>query len=248
MSDTVVVVQARMGSRRLPAKSLAALGGRPMVLHVLERAAWIGEPVILATTDRADDDGLADMAQREGWAVTRGDTEDVLDRFATSVPPAARYVVRITADCPLLDPAIGRAVLASLRGSGADYVSNTLVPTFPDGLDVEAFTVDALLLAWRETTLPSDREHVTPLLTRDERFLRLNLSHVPDLSGHRWTVDDLDDLTFVRRLEERLRDFEIPARFAMRSVLSVLEAEPTLRDQAPAARRNEGYRRSMARD
>ena len=219
-----------------------------MVLHVLERAARIDEPVILATTRSAEDDELADLARREGWAVTRGDAEDVLDRFATAVPQAARYVVRITADCPLLDPSIGRAVLASLRGSGADYVSNTLSPTFPDGLDVEAFTVDALRLAWRETRLPSDREHVTPFITRDERFLRLNLAHVPDLSEHRWTVDDADDLEFVRLLEERLRGVEIPRRFAMSSVLSVLEAVPGLRDQAPVTSRNEGYRRSVARD
>lgn len=245
MSDAVVVVQARMASTRLPGKVLADIAGKPMIAHVMERAQSIGPPVVLATSVDASDDPLALIAARAGWTTARGSATDVLDRFVHALPDDVRIVVRVTGDCPLLDPSVSRAILSALRSAGADYASNTIMPTFPDGLDCEAFTANALQRAWREATRPSDREHVTPYIWRQpEQFHLWSLGHVPNLYSYRWTVDDARDLTFVREVYARLRTEANPT--SMYSVLSILKAEPHLRTLNEGTTRNEGYARSIA--
>lgn len=242
--DAVTIVQARTSSTRLPGKVLEPIAGVPMVLRVLRRARAIGEPVVLAISDHDSDDRLATLARDDGWQVVRGPRDDVLERFVRATPAAARYVVRVTADCPLLDPLVGRAILAALRASGVDYASNTLTPTYPDGLDCEAFTADALRAAAGEAVLPSDREHVTPFIWRQPgRFRLLNLSRVPDLSAERWTVDDEHDLSFVRAVYERLGAEADDA--GIDRILAALEREPALRALTGRSVRNADYLRSI---
>lgn len=215
-----------------------------MVVRVIERAAAMRFPVLLATSDDATDDPLAELAARHGWRTSRGSRDDVLDRFARAIPETARWVVRVTADCPLFDPEVGRAIVRAALERNVDYASNTIVPTFPDGLDCEVFTVDALRTAAREAIGPMEREHVTPYLrAHPERFRSFNVTHDPDLSSERWTVDDARDLEFARAVYERLPLVNGRPSDSMDDVLAVLAGEPALREINRGTRRNEGLRR-----
>ncbi len=210
---TVAVVQARMGSTRLPGKVLADLDGRPVLALVLERtAATPGlDAVAVAAPDLPRDDAIADFCARENVTCVRGSESDVLDRYHRAAAQLeADIVVRITADCPLIDPeVVGR--LLELRGAqNLDYAGNAtgaLPPgrnRFPDGLDCEVFTAAALDLAHREATEAYDREHVTPFLGRDERLRRGVLEAEHDFGDERWTVDYPEDLERVREIVKRL--------------------------------------------
>jgi spore coat polysaccharide biosynthesis protein SpsF len=248
----VAVIQARLGSTRLPGKALADLAGRPILAHVAERAAAIPgiASVVLATTVSPADDALEAFARRAGLDCVRGSEADVLDRFCLAARETkAEAVVRVTADCPLLDPEVSGRVLAEYVGRrpGVDYVSNVHPPTYPDGLDTEVVSVEALEAAARETQLPSDREHVTAhIWRRPERFRLANVTHGEDLSAHRWTVDTEADLTFVRAVFETLGP--AAARAGMAEVLRLLAARPALRALNAGIRRNEGFERSLAAD
>ena len=250
----LAVIQARLGSTRLPGKTLTDIAGRPMLAHVLHRTAAIPgvDGVVLATTVSPHDDRLVQWAIETGVSCVRGSEEDVLDRFHTTLARhPADAVVRVTPDCPLIDPEVSGSVIAEWRRhpSELDYVSNTHPPTFPDGLDTEVVSREALETAWREATLPSDREHVTPFIwQRPGRFRLFNVVHSEeDLSSHRWTVDTAADLDFVRAVYERLGPTGT-RRFGMSEVLALLAKHPELRTLNAGQRRNEGYARSLARD
>jgi len=248
----VVVIQARLGSTRLPGKTLADIAGRPLLAHVVERAAAIPgiADVVIATTVNPADDALEAFARAGRFRWVRGSEEDVLDRFCLAARETrAEVVVRITADCPLLDPVVSGRMLAEYeaRRPGVDYVSNVHPPTYPDGLDTEVFSLEVLETAAREAGLPSEREHVTPFLwSHPERFRLANLRHEEDLSGHRWTVDTAADLDFVRAVYDALG----PAGgiVGMTEVLQLLEERPELRKLNEGIRRNEGFERSLAVD
>ena len=246
----VVVVQARLGSSRLPGKTLADIAGRPLLAHVVERAAAIPgiATVVLATTLSPADDKLEAFARISGIRWVRGSEDDVLDRFCLAAHAAqAEAVVRITADCPLLDPIVSGRVLAEYvaRRPGVDYVSNVHPPTYPDGLDTEVFSVEALEVAAREARRPSEREHVTPYLWgHPERFRLANIECEDDRSEYRWTVDTRADLEFVRQVFEALGPSS--ARAGMGQVLRLLEQRPALRGINAGIRRNEGLERSLA--
>ena len=205
MSDAVVVVQARAGSTRLPGKVLLDVGGRSMLDLMLRRLAPLadaGLPIVVATSALDRDDPVAEAAAAAGAAVVRGDEADVLGRFLLALDRfPADAVVRLTADCPLIDPAIVAATLDLHRRSGAAYTSNTLVRTFPDGLDVEVAVPTAL----REAAAAPDadgaeREHVTPYLYRRPATHLLAQHCGAEPLGHeRWTVDTAEDLDVVRR-------------------------------------------------
>ena len=248
----VAVVQARLGSTRLPGKTLADIEGRPMLAHVAERAQAIPgvTETVVATTTNPIDQAIAAFARGAGIPCVRGSEEDVLDRFRlAAIEREAEIVVRVTADCPLLDPEVAGLVLGEyLHGGGAiDYVSNVHPPTYPDGLDTEVFSRDALEVAWREARMPSDREHVTSYVwRRPERFRLTNVSGREDWSGHRWTVDAEADLAFVRAVFASLRGHR--GLIGMRDVLSLLRDHPEIRDLNAGLRRNEGFDRSLASD
>ena len=243
------IVQARMGSTRLPGKTLADVAGKPMLARLVERARRIPgvERVIIATTEKPADEAILRFAEDHDLPAYAGREEDVLDR----VYQAARrfgvsVVVRVTPDCPLLDPRVSGLVLsrfAEARGA-VDYASNTQPPTFPDGLDTEVFSFAVLARAWREATVPSEREHVTAYIWKHpELFHLLNVAHDPDLSGRRWTVDEPADLEFVRAVYGRLGE-----TFGMDDVLALLRRQPELEAINRGPARNEGYARSVRTD
>ncbi len=244
----VAVVQARMGSSRLPGKVLATIGGHPMIRHVLFRASQsMADAIVLATSTHKEDDALAKAVESMGFQVVRGSLEDVLDRFhKTAVATSADVVVRLTGDCPLVDPEQIDRCIGMFRTGNYDYVSNAYPKaTFPDGLDTEVMSAKVLELAWREADKPSEREHVTSFIwNRPERF-RLGSVHSPqDFSHLRWTVDESRDLVFVRELYSMLD----PDTARMADVLELLKRNPDLLEINREIERNEGYRRSLAQD
>lgn len=244
----VAIIQARMGSTRLPGKVLAIIGDRPMLWHVVNRvrrAQLIDETVVATSTERADD-AVAEFCAHHGIECFRGSETDVLDRFCQA---ARRYgatvIVRITADCPLVDPDVIEKVIHAQQQDGHDYVSNVLRPTYPDGLDCEVFTREALELAWREARLPTEREHVTPYLRTSGRVRTGNVAHDRERSRRRlrWTVDEPSDLEFVRAVYARLgSDGHV---FGLEEVLRLLDGEPGLMDLNKEAIPNEGYYTSL---
>lgn len=213
------MVQARLGSARLPGKVLADLGGRPVLARVLERAARIdaAATLALAIPSSASDDPLVAVGLDAGAVVVRGSADDVLDRFHQAAEETrADAVVRITADCPLLDPAVAARVVEKFREGGFDYVSNVHPPTFPDGYDTEVMSATALRDAWREATQPDEREHVTTFIwKRPERFPAANVADDVDRSSWRLTLDTAEDLEYLRGL---YREFGANGAFGLAQI------------------------------
>jgi spore coat polysaccharide biosynthesis protein SpsF (cytidylyltransferase family) len=246
------VVQARMGSSRLPGKTLADIGGRPMLGRLVDRARLIPgvEQVIIATTEQPADKAILSFAEAEGLPASAGSETDVLDRvYGAASRFSVSVIVRVTPDCPMLDPEVSGRVLAefSRLDGRVDYASNVHPPTFPDGLDTEVFSREALEIAWREARLASDREHVTPYIwRRPERFRLANVANASDLSVLRWTVDTAADLDFARAVYAALGGSG--GGFGMDHVLQLLETRPELRLLNAGQRRNEGLERSLGAD
>ena len=226
---TVAIIQARMGSTRLPGKVLLDLAGEPMlarVVHRVQRARSLQE-VMVATTVQPGDDAIVQLCAAHGWPCARGSQDDVLDRYyQAALASQADIVVRITSDCPLIEPeVIDQVVGALLAGQPeVDYASNVQPPrTFPRGLDIEVLRFDALERAWREDVDPAWREHVTPYLYRHpERFRIHGVFNAVDLSHLRWTVDTPEDLELVRRIYDYFDD----DAFSWHDVLALLEQHP----------------------
>lgn len=242
---TVAIIQARMGSSRLPGKVLADIAGRPMLARVCDRvrrAARV-DLCVVATSDQPSDNPVVDLCKREGIACFRGSENDVLDRYHQAAQfHQAEVVVRVTADCPLIDPAIIDRVIDLFRKGNCDYASNTMRLTFPDGLDVEAFSASSLRQAWSEATKPSDREHVTPFLRNSGRFRLAGVENDTDLSALRWTVDEPEDLDFVNRLYKAAGN---GATFGLTEVLHLLKDRPEIAAAQGQSVTNEGYLRSL---
>ena len=228
------IVQARMGSTRLPGKVLADVAGRPLLAVLLHRVARAAiDTLVVATSTAAVDDAVADVARREGAEVVRGPEEDVLARYVLALERfPARTVVRITGDCPLTDPALINTALVARDATGARYVSNTIVRTYPDGLDVEVVDADALRVAADASVDPVEREHVTPFVyRRPERFALRSFRNDEALGHCRWTVDTEADLAFVRRVVDAIGHLD----FTWDEVLAydTPRGEPLLRPAGP---------------
>ncbi|MCU1426176.1 MAG: acylneuraminate cytidylyltransferase, partial [Actinomycetia bacterium] len=223
--NALLVVQARTGSTRLPGKVLADLGGRPMLRFLLDRLDGLDrtviDEVVVATSTETRDDAVAEIAAAAGRPVVRGSEQDVLARFIAALDAyPAHNVVRITADCPLTDPALVEAVVEHHVERGAHYTTNTLPRTFPKGLDVEVATAEALRVAHAEAATRPEREHVMPFLyRRPERFRLANLRNDSPLGSERWTVDTAEDLARVRAMCARLGTEN---SFGWRDLLDVL--------------------------
>ena len=233
------MVQARMGSTRLPGKVLEPLAGRPALARIVERlrAAPGVDEVAVLSTEQARDEPIVALCREEGIRCVRGSEHDVLDRFHQAAEElGARRIVRVTADCPLVDPeVVGRLLeLAAVqpREAYASVATGAIGPEagyrrYPDGLDAETFTAEMLNVAWREAQDPYEREHVTPFIWRQpERFAVAVLEAQEDMGAERWTIDYPADLELLRALYERLGN---GAPFGFREVLAALEREPGLR-------------------
>ena len=230
--EITAIIQARMGSTRLPGKSMLPLAGIPLIQHVVQRvqAASAIHQTVVATTEAAADDPLAAFLAKIGVPVFRGDENNVLKRYAD----AARYfgghaIVRVTGDDPLKDPLVLDQVIARFidAGGACDYVSNNNPPTFPEGMDVEIFSTEALLAIEQLATTDFEREHVTAYFYRhSDQFRCLNVANSEDLSHHRWTLDTREDLDFFQAV---LKEFNHSERVPnMQDVLALLGRKPEL--------------------
>jgi spore coat polysaccharide biosynthesis protein SpsF len=225
----VAIVQARMGSTRLPGKVLKDLAGETMLARVVERlhGTRLINEVLIATTDRPADDAIVAECRKVSVAVSRGDQDDVLDRyFRAAQLMKADVVVRVTSDCPLLDPEITDKTIAAFLEARPDYASNVMVRTYPRGLDTEVMSFDALARAWRRASKAYEREHVTPYIyEHSEEFKLLSVTGDLDYSGYRWTVDTPEDMEFVQAIYGRFQGHTL---FNWRDVLALLDREPEI--------------------
>ena len=182
--NTLAIVQARFGSVRFPGKILKEVNGFPLIqilFHRLSQSKKI-DKIILATSKNIENDSLAILINNLGYDVFRGNELDVLDRYYNAAEKfKAETIVRITGDCPIIDPHIVDRVISIYDKGNVDYVSNTLVPTYPDGLDVEVFSFRALKMAQTKAKKPFDREHVTPFIKSNDQFIRKNVENNVDL-------------------------------------------------------------------
>lgn len=241
--NRVAIIQARTSSSRLPGKALKLISGVPMIVFMLRRVAraTMLDHVMVATSAENSDDSLAAALAHYGYDCFRGDLQDVLGRYASAGDKAgAEIVVRLTGDCPLIDADLVDRSITTLTEGNYDYVSNVDPPTYPDGLDVEAMTFDALLRAHRDAEIQEDREHVTPFIRRNKTLFRQATFYSSiDLSSLRWTVDYPDDFDHVNAMVDSVegRDIVCADRF---DFLRLLESG-TLKTPNTKHARNERY-------
>jgi spore coat polysaccharide biosynthesis protein SpsF len=245
----VAVIQARMSSSRLPGKVLMPLADRPLLAFMIDRVrrATHIDSIVVATSTDPSDDLLAQMLESIGIPCWRGSLDNVLTRFYDAASDQkADIVLRLTGDCPLIEPQLIDACLEMLASQNLDYVSNVEPPSYPDGLDVEAMTISALSLAEKEAMLGSEREHVTVFIRNNpERFPRASLESAIDLSALRWTVDYADDLETIRAMVAAVTGDPISAdRFDFLRVIDQLK----LSDTSAVHSRNEGLAKSLRED
>jgi spore coat polysaccharide biosynthesis protein SpsF len=226
---TLALIQARMGSSRLPGKALMKLGSSSVLAKVVRRVqqARLVDEVVVATTIQRSDDSIVEECEVEKVTVIRGSEDDVLDRYYQAARELkASTVVRITADCPLIDPTLIDDVVLEFERQLPDYASNTLVRTYPRGLDTEVFSIDALARAWHDARQPWERAHVTPFLYQHPEMFRLiSVCSDRDYSKCRWTLDTPEDYEFLREVYLCLED---RTDFSWRDVLDLLRREPRL--------------------
>lgn len=247
----IAVLQARFSSSRLPGKVMKDLLGEPMLYRQIERVSRSKHIVrlIIATSNDPSDNSVEKMCRDKGVHSFRGDLDDVLDRFYRAAEPfAPDHVVRLTGDCPLIDPDVIDSIVELHLAESNDYTSNTMLPTFPDGLDAEIMTWSALTIAWKNASLLSEREHVTPFIHKHpERFRLGNFKRADgDLSHLRWTVDEPEDFLFVHRVYKAL--YPNNPAFTTDDVLNLLQEHPEFETINNTFERNEGYAKSMKTD
>lgn len=217
-----------MRSTRLPGKVLKVVQNRPLLSFFIERLkkAKYVDTLVIATSDNTSDDPIAKTAREQGAFVFRGSEVDVLDRYLqASKAVEADVVVRVTADCPLLDPLIVDKVINCFSLKNYDYVSNTLEWTYPRGMDVEVFTQKCLARAAEESTSPNEREHVTLYIYKHPEIFRLgNVAYPRNVSDYRFTVDTEEDFVLISKIFEEL--YPINPYFTFEDVLSLMSKHP----------------------
>lgn len=233
----VAIIQARMRSSRLPGKVLLDIDGETMLARVVNRCqrALLVKQVVVATSDEPADDAIERFCLAQDYIYFRGSLHDVLDRYYQAARRfEATIVVRVTADCPLIDPVVIDQVVDALFGGKPapqwDFTANRLPPpwkrSYPIGLDVEVCTFDALEKAWKEAKAAHQREHVMPYLYEQEgRFRVLVLDHIPNYGHLRWTVDTPEDLVLIRQIYAR---FGGKDDFSWLDVIDLFQEEPAL--------------------
>ena len=239
-AKVLAVVQARMGSTRLPGKVMKPLAGRTLIevlVSRLRKAKTLDE-VLVATTTEKTDDVLADHCKSKKIPVFRGSSEDVLKRYVDACRKySASVVVRITGDCPLVDPQLVDSLIRSFAKQKVDYLSNTNPPSYPDGLDIEVFTIEALEKAADRASLGPQREHVTPYIYQSGHFKTANFANQDDFSTERWTVDESDDLKVV---DDIFQHFSPRIDFSWNEVMALRKKTPKIFLRNRHLVRNEG--------
>lgn len=236
----IAIVQARMGSARFPNKVMRLIGGKPMIELLLSRLAKAKriDHILLATSADPRNQPLADHVRSLGYEVFQGSENDVLDRYYQAAKPhQPGTVVRITGDCPLIDPELIDQVIAAYETQGVDYLSNTLPPSYPDGLDTEVFSFRALEQAAQQATKPAEREHVTPFIRESGLFRTGNFAHAEDYSQERWTVDEAADFEVITAV---FNHFHPRTDFSWLEVMALRQSQPILFQANQHLIRNEG--------
>ncbi len=244
----VAIVQARMGSTRLPGKVMRSLIGKPVLWHVVDRLRFCRnvDAIIVATTTEQEDDVIEEWCCAQWVRCFRGSRDDVLDRYyRAAMFYQAASILRITADCPAIDPEVVDGLLNEYEAHGYDLCG--LAGSFPDGLDCEVLSFSALERAWREAEMASEREHVTPYMHLHPELFRIGtFERFHDLGHHRWTLDEESDFHFLERVFHRLYREDGP--FLTSDILALLDREPELMALNQGIVRNEGYLRSLQAD
>jgi len=248
----LAVTQARVGSTRLPGKVLLPINGNTLLdLHLnrVQQASKI-DKLFIATTIQSEDTSIEQIAQNRGMSFYRGSVNDVLDRFYQTVKnEPADYIVRLTSDCPLIDPSLIDKVITYAVNNKFDYCSNTLKPSYPDGQDVEVFTFTALQNAWHNAKLSSEREHVTPYIWKNSsykggtRFRSENFEEGFAFENIRMTVDELRDVGVIKALIDQLGTEASWLDYA-----TYLQDHNAVRALNETINRNEGYKKSIEKD
>lgn len=246
--NVVAIIQARMSSTRLPGKVLMPLAGKPVLDHVVTRIRQCKtiHEVVVATSVDSQDDAIEVWCRGRGVACERGSLNDVLDRYYQAAKAHhADAIVRITADCPAIDPTIVDEVVQGYLNGDFEFFG--LAGEFPDGLDCTVFAFTAIERAWREARLPSEREHVGPYIENNPQYFKNGkLEKFSGLAHHRWTLDEPRDLAFLQEVFSRL--YCDDHTFLAQDVLALLDREPELASINSNIIRNEGYLKSLQSD
>jgi len=246
--EIVAIVQARMNSTRLPGKVLLDIEGMPLIQRVVDKVSCSKvDKVVVATTENTNDDKLVEWCESNSISFFRGNEDNVLERFYECAKFFnADVIVRVTSDDPFKDPIVINRAIDTLFDGKYDYVSNTIHPTFPEGVDIEVFTIDALKKCFNNAILDSEKEHVTPYIWKNNNdFSLYNFTYEENLSSLRWTIDYKEDLDFSRAVYKQLKHKKC---FSMKDVLSVLKQHPKLFDLQKSIVRNKGYIESVKGD
>jgi spore coat polysaccharide biosynthesis protein SpsF len=229
MEKTVAIIQARMGSTRLPGKVLMPIGNHSMLARVVNRVrrATSLDQTIVATSNSNRDDAVVQECNNIQVPVFRGSEDDVLDRYyRAAVQFGATIVVRITADCPMIDPSLIDQVVLAFKAKHPDYASNCLDRMYPRGLDTEVMTFPTLERAWKEAKFTFQRIHVTPYIYKNPDLFKLeSVSAGVDNSTYRWTVDTQEDMNLIRVLYARFGNNDA---FTWHDVLMLMKLDPRL--------------------
>jgi spore coat polysaccharide biosynthesis protein SpsF (cytidylyltransferase family) len=244
-----VMIQARTGSSRLPGKVLSKIENKPMIWHVINRVKKIKsvQQIVLITTKEKPDQALLDIAEAEGIIGFAGDTNDVLNRhYQSALQISADPIIRITGDCPVIDPYLVEEMLQFFLKNNFDYVSNIHPATYPDGLDAEIFSFQTLEKTTLNAKLKSEREHVTPYMENNpELFKTYNFENNEDLSHIRLTVDQKEDLELIQKIYSMMAPKN---NFGFNEILDLISNNPEIFKINSKYKRNEGYLKSLQED
>ena len=244
----VAIIQARMSSSRLPGKVLMPLVNKPVLAHVVERLSYckMVEKIVVATTNEDSDDPVVDYCVDNNINYYRGNLEDVLDRYYQAAKIYhADPIVRITADCPVIDPVVVDAVITGYLSG--DFDSYGLGGEFPDGLDCTVFSFAAIERAWKEAKLKSEREHVGPYIESNSHLFKNGILEIfKGLDNQRWTLDEPDDYKLLSKIFNELYRPDLP--FLTHEILQLIKSNPDLSTINTKIVRNEGYLKSLEED
>ena len=242
------IIQARMGSSRLPGKALMKSdSGKPLLYYVINQLRYCSKikNLVIATTTNQEDDEIEKFANNNSVNVFRGKEKDVLDRyFQCAKKYSFSTIVRITADCPLIDPQIVDKVIEQFFSENYDFATNTLTRTFPIGTDVEVFSFSALNKAWENAQLPSEREHVTPYFHNKENFKIINVENDKNISNLRLTVDRIEDVELIKQILNNISINPIH----LEDILELFSQKPELIEINKHINHNEGFNKSLEED